>query len=222
MAVDDQPPPPPQEPAENSALDEVRLRTGDEVLTCGRTLRHAWEQARDTSHPADPHIAGCPYCRDAIEGLAALDQATRALRDQEPPSTHRLVSRIMDIVRDEVRRGPLLRLDDPTRTLQIAEQTAAAALRRAADQVPGVTTASCHLAPAEPGEGVHANMTIAAGLNRPLPETAEHVRRAVAEAADHELGLVLASIDIKVIEVAPTPETPYFPGPAHHASDENP
>ncbi|MFE0632663.1 Asp23/Gls24 family envelope stress response protein [Streptomyces sp. NPDC058864] len=221
MALDDQPPPPSQEPAEDSALEQVRLRTGDEVLTCGRTLRHAWEQARDTSHPADPHVADCPHCRDAIEGLAALAQATTALRDQEPPSTHKLVSRIMNIVRNEVRLGPLLRLDDPTRTLQIAEQTAAAALRRAADQVPRVTTASCHLTPAEPGEGVHVSMTIAAGLDRPLPETAEHVRRAVAEAADHELGLVLASIDIKVIEVAPTPETPHFPDPAHNEPDKN-
>lgn len=206
MALDDHPPQPPEPgrrpaPPDGSPLDEVRRHTGDEVLTCGRSLSHAWEQARDTGLSADPHLAGCPYCRDAVEGLAALDAATTALRDQDPPSTEILIARVMDIVRHEVRLGPMLPLNDPTRTLQIAEHTAATVLRRAADAIPDVTAASCRITRADPGTGVRVSITLAAGLDRPLPETAQLVRRSVVDAADHTLGLMVTAVDCTVIDV---------------------
>ncbi|MFF3875851.1 Asp23/Gls24 family envelope stress response protein [Streptomyces sp. NPDC001978] len=223
MALGNHPPRPP-EPGRRSAspdgspLDEVRRHTGDEVLTCGRSLSHAWEQARDTGPPGDTHLADCPYCRDAVEGLAALDSATQALREQEPPSTQNLISRVMDIVRNEVRLGPMLPLNDPTRTLQIAEHTAATVLRRAADAIPGVTAASCRITRADAGTGVRVTMTLAAGLDRPLPETAELVRRSVADAADHTLGMVVTAVDVTVIEVhhaawSPSPSEASRSGP---------
>jgi hypothetical protein len=206
MALDDHPPRPPapdrrQASADGLPLDEVRLHTGDEVLTCGRSLSHAWELARDMGLAADPHVAGCPYCRDAVEGLAALDAATTALRQQEPPSPQDLIARVMDIVRNEVRLGAMLPLGDPTRTLQIAEHTAATVLRRAADSVPGVTAASCRITRADPRTGVRVTITLAAGLDRALPETAELVRRSVMDAADHTLGMLVTAVDVTVIEV---------------------
>lgn len=171
------------------------------MLTCGRTLSHAWEQARDTGPPVDPHLAECPYCRDAVDGLAALDRATQALREQEPPGTQSLVSRVMDIVRDEVLLGPMLPLGDPTRTLRIAEHTAAGVLRSAADSVLGVTTASCRLTRADEPTGIRVSIALAAALNRPLPETAALVRHAVRDAAHNALGLLAAAIDVTVIDV---------------------
>ncbi|MFB7164921.1 Asp23/Gls24 family envelope stress response protein [Streptomyces sp. NPDC056242] len=213
MALDNHPPQPPelgrQPPSpDSSPLDEVRRHAGDELLTCGRTLSHAWEQARDTGPPADPHLADCPYCRDAVEGLAALDTATQALREQTKPSTQNLIARVMDSVRDEVRLGSMLPLNDPTRTLQIAEHTAATVLRRAADAIPGVTAASCRLTRADQGTGVSVSITLAAGMDHPLPETADLVRRSVVDAADHALGLGVTAVDVTVIDVRHAPVSP--------------
>jgi hypothetical protein len=206
MALDDHPPRPPapdrrQASADGLPLDEVRLYTGDEVLTCGRSLSHAWELARDTGPPVDTHLADCPYCRDAVEGLAALDVATQALREQAPPSTQNVIARVMDVVRNEVRLGAMLPLGDPTRTLRIAEHTAAGVLRAAADSVLGVTTASCRLTRADERTAVHVAIGLAASLDRPLPETAELVRRSVMDAADHTLGMLVPAVDVTVIDV---------------------
>ncbi|MFF7211791.1 Asp23/Gls24 family envelope stress response protein [Streptomyces sp. NPDC008238] len=198
MALDGHTPPPPEP---GCSLDAVRRYTGDEVLTCGRTLSYAWEQARDTAPNGDLHLAACPYCREAVEGLAALNAATKALRGTEPPSTHDLVSRVMDIVRNEVRLGPMLPLNDPARALQIAENTAAAVLRRAADSIPGVTTASCRLSRSDGPAGIRVSVTMAASLLRPLPETAELVRCAIESAANRALGLELTAVDVTVIEI---------------------
>lgn len=150
-----------------------------------------------------PHVAACPYCRDAVDGLAALDRATRALRHREPPGAQMIVSRVMDIVRNEVLLGPMLPLGDPTRVLRIAERTAAGVLRNAADSVPGVTAASCRLTRGEQHTGTHVSITLAAASNRPLPETAELVRRAVRAVADRLLRLLTAAIDVTVIDVGP-------------------
>ncbi|MDX3353739.1 Asp23/Gls24 family envelope stress response protein [Streptomyces sp. ME01-24h] len=197
MALDDHPPRP---PAGSCPLDQIRQQ-GDEVLTCGRTLSHAWEQARDIGPAVDPHLANCPYCCDAIAGLAALDSAISALREQDPPSTQNLISRVMGIVRDEVRLGPMLPLSDPARTLRIAEHAAVGVLRSAADSVPRVTTASCRLTRADDQADIRVSITVAAALNRPLPETAELVRHAVRDAADNALGLMVGAIDVRVIDV---------------------
>ncbi|MGI5248429.1 Asp23/Gls24 family envelope stress response protein [Actinacidiphila glaucinigra] len=212
MALDDHPPRP---PADGCPLDEVRRRTGDEVLTCGRTLSHAWDQAANAGPPVDPHLAECPYCRDAVEGLAALARATQALREQEPPSTQMIISRVMDMVRKEVRLGPMLPLGDPTRPLRIAVRTAAGVLRSAADSVLGVTTASCRLTRGDERTGIRVSITLAAALNRPLPETAALVRRAVRDAADDALGLLAAAVDVTVIDVHHAAWSPSRPEPAH-------
>ncbi|RZB13313.1 Asp23/Gls24 family envelope stress response protein [Streptomyces sp. F001] len=191
----------PQPPTAGAVLEKVSRLTGDELLTCGRPLRHAWEQARDAWPLADPHTARCPYCRDAAAGLSALDEATRALRAQEPPHAQTLIDRVMDIVRAEVRLGRLLPLDDPVRDLFIAETAAAKVLRRAADMVTGARAASCRLTPADADTGVHVAMTLAANLGRPLTETADRVRSQVRKAAAQSLGLTVTAIDLEVIDV---------------------
>ncbi|MET8289774.1 hypothetical protein ACGFWD_38625 [Streptomyces sp. NPDC048448] len=133
-----------------------------------------------------------------------MDHATRALRDREPPSTQRLIDHVTACVRDEMWLGPLLPLDDPTFTLQITERAASAALRRAADAVPGVTAASCRLARADLSTGVHVSMTLTVGLDRPLPETAGLVRRSVVDTSGQTLGMAVTAVDIRVIDAHPT------------------
>ncbi|MFD7631462.1 hypothetical protein ACFV7Q_36560, partial [Streptomyces sp. NPDC059851] len=169
-----------------------------------------WNPPRDPVSAADPHTAQCPYCREAVEGLAGLDRATRALRAEEQPDSQGLVNRVINAVRAEVRLGAMLLLDDPGHDLRIAESAAAKVLRQAADSVAGTRAASCRLTPAQEGRADHVvAITIAVTLDRPLLERAEEVRRAVLRAADRVLGLAVTAVDLEISTVL---ELPHVPG----------
>ncbi|XVV36231.1 hypothetical protein ACQPXT_21320 [Streptomyces sp. CA-100214] len=58
---------------------EVRF-PADERLPCDRLLSDVWERARTGHGQGDAHTDACVYCRDAVDGLTALDRATDALR----------------------------------------------------------------------------------------------------------------------------------------------
>lgn len=196
------------------AADAAQL-IGDERLPCGRLVTRVWEQARGVAAEDDPHMVGCPYCKEAVEGLTTLDAATRGLRTQNP-SARAVAERVVDAVRDECRLGRLLPLDDSADDLWIAESAAAKVLRRAADRVPGMRAASCRLTPHDDNSTrVTLTMTLAATLDHPLPGRASEVRRAVAYAARHELGLAVASIDLTVVSVLRPvePPAPAVPAP---------
>ncbi|MFF3728117.1 hypothetical protein ACFYYM_37800 [Streptomyces erythrochromogenes] len=188
---------------------DTELLAGAELLPCGRPLGRAWEQARAAFGTADAHILRCPCCREAIEGLAALDRATRALRTAEYPDGHSLASRVINAVRAEVRLGALLMLNDPGHDLRIAESAATKVLRRAADTVPGTRAASCRLSPSKGGQVAHiVAITVAAKLDRPLREQAEAVRQAVLHAAEHVLGLAVTTVDVDVNAVLEPSQVP--------------
>lgn len=184
--------------------DAARL-VGDERLPCGRLVGDAWDLAR--TGRADLHMADCPHCRQAVEGLTALDRATHALR-RERPSARAVADRVVRAVRAEVRLGRMLPLDDRGRDLRIAETTAAKILRRAADLVPGVRAASCRLAPDGSATGVGLAMTLAMTVDQPLPGRTAEVRRAVGDAARRDLGLALSRIDLSVVSVLWPSERP--------------
>ncbi|MEU2117922.1 hypothetical protein ABZ567_20225 [Streptomyces sp. NPDC016459] len=175
---------------------QADMLAGAEFLPCGRPLGHAWEQARTPVGTTDPHVSHCPSCREAIKGLRALDRATRALRAEERPDGHSLANRVISAVRAEVRLGTLLGLADPEHDLRIAESTKI--LRRAADTVPGARTAGCRLTPSNGNRTVHAVVSVAAKLDKPLRERAEAVRQAVLHAAEHVLGLAVTTVDVEV------------------------
>ncbi|MFH8574052.1 hypothetical protein [Streptomyces sp. NPDC017993] len=189
--------PPTEVPAPYRDTDAARL-VGDERLPCGRLVSHVWEQARAASDQPDTHTSRCIYCQQAIEGLAALDATTRTLR-AEPPSARTVADRIVRAVRAEARLGQILPLDDPAQDLRIAETTVAKILRRAADRIPGVRAASCRLTPDEAGTQVTITMTLAATLDEPLPGRTAQVRRAVADASAHDIGLAVHSIDLRIV-----------------------
>lgn len=206
MALDD----PHARPSEPSAADGPPFE-GDEVLPCGRLLSRVWEQAYDTTPATDPHTVSCPHCREAAEGLATVNAATRALRAEGTPGLYALADRVMNIVRAEVRLGRLLPLADPDRDLRIAESAAAKALRQTADTVPGARAAGCRLAPEGEGTDVRVTMTLAAALDRPLPDRVRQVRRSVLHSAGQDLGLAVTAVDITVVDVL-EPEPPLGPG----------
>lgn len=201
MALDDPRAAPPrhEQTAPRPDADAARL-VGDERLPCGHLVSDAWEQGRAPTGQADPHTAGCAFCREAAEGLTALDSTTRTL-SAERPSAHAVADRVVRAVRAEVRLGAMLPLDDPARELRIAETAAAKILRRAADRTPGVRAASCRLTTDEGSTKVTIAMTLALTLDQPLPDRATQVRRAVAYAARQELGLAVSSINLKIVSV---------------------
>ncbi|MER6284926.1 Asp23/Gls24 family envelope stress response protein [Streptomyces sviceus] len=188
----------------------------DEVLPCGQLLSRTWEDWEQ--RPGEAHLRSCPYCRDAVRELDRLASAVRGLRteagdgslyDAEP-----LTRRIMDVVRTELRPGRPLSLGEPAEDLWIMEAVAARTLRAAAETVTGVRACSCRLLDAGTDgvvggavegavEGVGVRLDIHAPAGAPLPELAAQVRERVWEAADRELGLVVAMVDIRVTDLVP-------------------
>ncbi|MFE5141278.1 Asp23/Gls24 family envelope stress response protein [Streptomyces fagopyri] len=166
-----------------------------------------YEEARDAGRADGPHVGACPDGCGSVADLA-MDTAARLLRNRNPPSTRRLIDRVEAVVRDEIWLGPWLPLSDSTRTLRITEHAASAALRHAADAVPGVTTASCRLSRADQATSVHVSMTLTVGLDRPLPETAAQVRSSVAHFSGHTLGMAVTAVDITVIDAHDTGAQP--------------
>ncbi|MEU4356841.1 hypothetical protein [Streptomyces virginiae] len=189
------------------AHHEAELRAGAELLPCGRPVGRAWEQARrPAGAAADPHTSTCTWCRQAVEGLTALDRAARALRAEEQPDGRTLAQRVVDVVRAETRLGAMLLLDDPGHDLHIAESAAAKVLRRAVDTVPGARAGSCRLVLVQGRRAVHTvALTIAAALDQPLPQRAEEVRRAVLHAAHRGLGLQVTAVDLTINAVLDVP-----------------
>ncbi|MEU5769068.1 Asp23/Gls24 family envelope stress response protein [Streptomyces asoensis] len=190
----------------------------DELLPCGRLLSRVWD---DWEQQADgTHLRACPHCRQAVSGLDRLECVVRGLDEETaPPSpqdTESLTRRIMDVVRLELRPGRPVPLGGPAEDLWIMEAVAARTLRAAAETVPGVRAGSCRLLPpdadgptAEPvppdgaGAAVGVRLDIHAPAGAPLLPLTERVRERVREAADRELGMPLAAVDIRVTDLVP-------------------
>ncbi len=173
----------------------------EQYLACGRALTLVWQHAHSEDAP-DPHTARCPYCRQALRSLAALEQATTALRTSARTGGHHLAADVMRAVRAELRLGRILPLDAPGLDLRVAENTAAKLLRQAADHVPGARAASCRLAPVG-GTAVRVSMTLAADPRRPLRPLAAQVRAAVLRAAEQGVGLRVQRVDIRITDLLP-------------------
>ncbi|MGW3287994.1 Asp23/Gls24 family envelope stress response protein [Streptomyces sp. NPDC001002] len=185
----------------------------DERLACGRLLSQVWDDwERQTD---DPHLLTCPHCQEAVQDLDQLETAVRDLRDDsaEPSASEvtSLTRRVMDVVRLELRPGRPLPLGEPGEDLWIMEAVAARSLRAAAESVPGVRAGSCRLLPVveggtvEVGAVVEVRLDIHAPVDAYLPELAEQVRGRVRDAADRELGMPTAAVDIRVTDLLDTP-----------------
>ncbi|NNN29682.1 Asp23/Gls24 family envelope stress response protein [Streptomyces sp. S3(2020)] len=184
----------------------------DERLACGRLLPRVWDDWEQQVD--DPHLRSCPHCRQAVSDLDQLESAVRGLREEGADTsdydTSTLTRRVMDVVRLELRPGRPLPLGEPDEDLWIMEAVAARTLRAAAESVPGVRAGSCRLRPGATGDGtvsgpVDVTLDIHAPADASLPDLAERVRDRVREAADHELGLTTATVDIRVTDLLDTP-----------------
>ncbi|WP_328491856.1 Asp23/Gls24 family envelope stress response protein [Streptomyces sp. NBC_00414] len=196
----------------------------DEQLPCGRLLSRVWD---DWEQQTDaPHRQTCPHCRQAVLDLDELESAVRDLRDETADTAAydatTLTQRVMDVVRLELRPGRPLSLGEPVEDLWIMEAVAARTLRAAAETVSGVRAGSCRLLPltlpvtdtdtdtderpvSDTFAGlVEVRLAIHAPAGVSLPELAEEVRGRVREAADHQLGMAIAAVDVRVTDLIDT------------------
>lgn len=201
----------------------------DELLPCGASLAEIW----DAGQPSAGH-GDCPHCRGAVAEMDALhDLVAEAVVPDlggagsagEQARHADFSARVMDVVRTELRPGPLVPLTDPedehSQTPDaddwIAEAAATRVLRAAAEREQGVSAGSCRIRPLAaapdrpvlvsqlPREPLRVRIEIAVDPVADLPDTAERVRRRVADAADREVGLAVAAIDVAVVELRGEP-----------------
>ncbi|MFF9391931.1 Asp23/Gls24 family envelope stress response protein [Streptomyces griseoluteus] len=181
----------------------------DERLACGRLLSGVWD-GWEQADP-DPHRATCPYCKDAVRELTLLESTVRVLREETTPGEtgydpSALTRRVMDVVRMELRPGHPVPLGDDDEDLWVMEAVAARTLRAAAETVTGVRAGSCRITPPDTGRGeVTVRLEVHAPLGVPLEEAAEEVRRRVTGAARLRLGLRLAAVDIRIVDLVDAP-----------------
>ncbi len=171
-----------------------------------------WE-AWDTGRSAEePHLADCPFCSAALADLTGLGDAVRRTCEQEPgtPDTTAITARVMDLVRLELRPGRPLPLGQPGEDHWMVESAVARILRAAVDSLPGVRAGSCRITPLDPADPtgeLHIRVEVAARLGLPMRDMADAVRARVAEVADQDIGIRLATTDVVVVDILDTVDT---------------
>lgn len=205
MAMNQPREPEPQSPAE----------AGDAFLPCGRDLADLWDQqdqdpAGLEPWSADPHTAECRHCAAALEDFTLLRDAVR--RDVQETEADweadaaRLTASIMDVVRQELRPGRTLALGETDEDAWMYEAVAARIFRTAAELVPGVRAGSCRISPT-PSSHTQARtpaqvrIEVSVDITPDLQLTADRVRRRIATAAEHDLGMNIASIDVAITDI---------------------
>ncbi|WP_181860981.1 Asp23/Gls24 family envelope stress response protein [Streptomyces diacarni] len=202
---------------EDAAMEEIEDEGVDERLPCGRLLSEVWEA--DDQGAGDPHLRECPHCSTARAELGLLGDTVRDVLASEPDDgdgrgwdTTALTARVMDVVRLELRPGRPLPLGETTEDLWIMEAAAAKTVRAAAESLEGVHAGSCRIgpppeqfvparAPEERRSPTHVQLEVAVSDLAPLREVADGVREQVRMAVDHELGMDVAAIDIRITDI---------------------
>ncbi|GAA3862816.1 hypothetical protein [Streptomyces sedi] len=196
----------------------VERAPDEEILDCGRPLAELWEAWDEGRTAADPHTRECAYCQAALAELRALGEvvaATRAAEEHAPAPqglASRVTTRVMEIVRLELRPGRTLPLGEPNEDAWIVEAAVARVFRDAVEELGGVRVGSCRIAPLgahSSGQGpprgpVAVRIEMVAGLRWTVPELAEAVRARLAVAADEELGLEVRTVDVHVLDLTDT------------------
>ncbi|MFD3815881.1 Asp23/Gls24 family envelope stress response protein [Streptomyces rubiginosohelvolus] len=178
---------------------ETRTDPDDETLPCGRLLSQVWADWEEGVH--DDHTARCAHCRLAVADLERLESQVRALDSdpgQQPVDAASFIDRVMDVVRLELRPGRPLPLGEADEDLRIMENVAARALRRAAEEVPGVRAGSCRLG----GTPVDVDLSVHVPLTTPdVQALAQQIRDRVDVTAHERLGLHLGEINVRITDL---------------------
>jgi len=192
----------------------------------GHTLEELSAYLDAGRQPADPSIDGSPACRAALAEMERLgrlgrEQLELEVRDASPPGGG-WVARVLDAA---LGAGPAAaRPGEPVSAA--AEDEIRALVRAAEAEVDGVVVGRCRLrrdratpasstiAPGEPvavtGEAVTVSVEASVSWGPNILELAEQLRAAIARRLSAVPGLVLAGVDVTILDVhrapAPAPE----------------
>jgi uncharacterized alkaline shock family protein YloU len=175
-----------------------RTRSGHQ-LPCGRYVEDVLDELDAAA--VGPHTRHCAHCATAMQGIEALNEATRALVDDpaEPPPG--LLDRIMTAVRAEVRRGDGLALPVQHGPAEISTRAVASLLRYAADTVPGVRARHCRLVATDRADTVRIEMSLSVRYGSAIDEVVDEVRARLAAAMSGHIGLRSDTIDIEIVDL---------------------
>ncbi|MBT2544848.1 hypothetical protein J7E99_30115 [Streptomyces sp. ISL-44] len=186
----------------------------DEILPCGASLALLWDDGAPPAGHTD-----CVDCQNALEELARLHTLVDRAVAESPHNGEGLAERVMQVVRTELRPGPLLPLGELDEDSWITQATAARVLRGAVDRLPGVTAGSCELRPLSvSGDGrlpggrlprgplqVRIEIAVSPDLDLTFPRVAGTVRARLSTVAAEELGIDVRQIDVAVVDLLAGP-----------------
>ncbi|MBV2362658.1 Asp23/Gls24 family envelope stress response protein [Streptomonospora nanhaiensis] len=152
------------------------------------------------------HERACPHCRAAAAEFAPLLAARDRLAGEPVAAPPRLLDDVMRTVRADPRSRRVYRLPgEEAGTTRVRRRVAAALLRTAAEQVPGVRLVRVREL-RQDADGVAVVVAAVLEAGAPIPETARALREAVRAAGRAGLGWEVAAVDIEVADVRGGPE----------------
>lgn len=161
------------------------------VLPCGRDVEDVWQHL----DAGDEHDRTCQHCQGARQSLTVLRDLTKELADDDTVPARDLTGRIMAAVRTEIRRHELL----GSTGVRVSAQAVAAVLRFAADGVDGVRARRCRVTEVPADDlAIEVEMTIAIAFGRFALPALDEVRDRLATAAQAQVGVHLARLDLTV------------------------
>lgn len=156
----------------------------DGKLPCGRAVEEIWNRL---DQPPDAHEAECSYCRDALEGLSEVAEATQdwAAQEEEISPPEQVKETIMAVVNAELRQGRRVMVErNEIGEISIREAALSAIVRDAAALVPGVHPRRTIVRAEEPLV-LDVSVSVAAAVL--TPAVAGAIRAAVLAAVTAEL-----------------------------------
>ncbi|WP_328862694.1 Asp23/Gls24 family envelope stress response protein [Streptomyces sp. NBC_00306] len=204
----------PHAPHEQDGPGREETRDVD-LLPCGRDLFRTVEQGQ--SEQSDAHARSCPYCAAVLGETALLNEVVRragdggsAGGDADAGDDTDRNARIMDVVRLELSPGRNLPLGGRDEDTWITEAATARTFRAAAASLTGVHIGDCVIRPldaADPGPArwprgpVHVRLDAVVARTWDLQDVAARIRERITSAADTELGMDVAVIDVRIADI---------------------
>ncbi|GAB3210574.1 hypothetical protein ACQEU5_13845 [Marinactinospora thermotolerans] len=173
--------------------------TDHDRLPCGTDLTTLAGHLAEGALTA--HERNCSHCRGAVRRLRALDSARDDLASESVSAPPQLLDEVMRVVRTEGRPGRALPVPPEQHGVtRVREPAAARILRTAAETVGGISVGRCRIS--EEDEGLSVLLTARVETGAAIPELAEAARRAVRDAARHQLGWTLIRVDVEVVDLS--------------------
>ncbi|MFF7203346.1 Asp23/Gls24 family envelope stress response protein [Streptomyces sp. NPDC008141] len=200
----------PHAPHEQDGPGREETRDVD-LLPCGRDLFRTVEQGQ--SEQSDAHARSCPYCAAVLSETALLNEVVRRAGDggsADGGDDSARTARIMDVVRLELSPGRNLPLGGRDEDTWITEAATARTFRAAAASLTGVHIGDCVIRPldaADPGPArwprgpVHVRLDAVVARTWDLQDVAARIRERITSAADTELGMDVAVIDVRIADI---------------------